>query len=108
MRRRIKTHHLILIVMCLMYFIAYIDRVNMSVAGPIIRDEMGLSNVELGLVFSAFAYPYAAMQIMGGWLADKFGPRKVLIVLSLIWGLATLFTGFVGSIAALLVMRFAL
>lgn len=108
MRRRIKTHHLILIVMCLMYFIAYIDRVNMSVAGPIIRDEMGLSNIELGLVFSAFAYPYAAMQIMGGWLADKFGPRKVLIVLSIIWGVATLLTGFVGSIAALLVMRFAL
>jgi ACS family D-galactonate transporter-like MFS transporter len=95
-------------VMCLMYFIAYIDRVNMSVAGPLIRDEMGLSNLELGLVFSAFAYPYAAMQIFGGWLADRFGPRKVLIVPSLIWGLATLFTGFVGSVAALLVMRFAL
>jgi ACS family D-galactonate transporter-like MFS transporter len=95
-------------VMCLMYFIAYIDRVNMSVAAPMLRDEMGLSNLELGLVFSAFAYPYAAMQIMGGWLADKYGPRKVLLVLSLIWGLATLFTGFVGSIMALLVMRFAL
>lgn len=108
MRRRIKTHHLILMVMCLMYFIAYIDRVNMSVAAPMLRDEMGLSNLELGLVFSAFAYPYAAMQIMGGWLADKYGPRKVLLVLSLIWGLATLFTGFVGSITALLVMRFAL
>ena len=108
MRRRIKTHHLILMVMCLMYFIAYIDRVNMSVAAPMLRDEMGLSNLELGLVFSAFAYPYAAMQIMGGWLADKYGPRKVLLVLSLIWGLATLFTGFVGSIMALLVMRFAL
>ena len=108
MRRRIKTHHLILMVMCLMYFIAYIDRVNMSVAAPMLREEMGLSNLELGLVFSAFAYPYAAMQIMGGWLADKYGPRKVLLVLSLIWGLATLFTGFVGSITALLVMRFAL
>ncbi len=108
MRRRVKTHHLILMVMCMMYFIAYIDRVNMSVAGPLIRDEMGLSNLELGLIFSAFAYPYAAMQILGGWLADRFGPRKVLIVLSLIWGLATIMTGFVGSVIALLAMRFAL
>lgn len=108
MRRRVKTHHLILMVMCLMYFIAYIDRVNMSVAGPVIRDEMGLSNLELGLIFSAFAYPYAVMQILGGWLADRFGPRKVLLVLSIIWGAATLMTGFVGSVVALLVMRFAL
>ncbi|MGB6009346.1 MFS transporter [Castellaniella sp.] len=108
MQRRVKTHHLILMVMCLLYFIAYIDRVNISVAAPLIRDEMGLSNLELGLVFSAFAYPYAAMQIFGGWLADRFGPRKVLIVLSLIWGAATLLTGFVGSVIALLVMRFAL
>ncbi len=108
MQRRVKTHHLILMVMCLLYFIAYIDRVNISIAAPLIRDEMGLSNLELGLVFSAFAYPYAAMQIFGGWLADRFGPRKVLITLSLIWGLATLFTGFVGSVAALIVMRFAL
>jgi ACS family D-galactonate transporter-like MFS transporter len=94
--------------MCLMYFIAYIDRVNMSVAGPIIRDEMGLTNLELGLVFSAFAYPYAAMQIFGGWLADKYGPRKILIALSLIWGLATLLTGFVGSLMSLVVLRFVL
>ncbi|HEU0229706.1 MAG TPA: MFS transporter [Burkholderiaceae bacterium] len=108
MQRRVKTHHLILMVMCLLYFISYIDRVNISVAAPLIRDEMGLSNLELGLVFSAFAYPYAAMQIFGGWLADRFGPRKVLITLSLIWGAATVLTGFVGSVIALLVMRFAL
>ncbi len=108
MQRRVKTHHLILGVMCLMYFIAYIDRVNMSVAAPMIKEEMGLSNLQLGLVFSAFAYPYAAMQIMGGWLADRFGPHKVLVVLSLIWGAATLLTGFVGSLVALLILRLAL
>jgi ACS family D-galactonate transporter-like MFS transporter len=99
---------MVLGVMCLMYFIAYIDRVNMSVAAPMIKEEMGLSNLQLGLIFSAFAYPYAAMQIMGGWLADRFGPHKVLTLLSLIWGAATLFTGFVGSLAALLVLRLAL
>jgi sugar phosphate permease len=106
--RRVKTRHIILAVMCLMYFISYIDRVNIAVAGPLIRHEMGLTTVQLGLVFSAFAYPYAAMQIIGGWLADKYGPKLVLTVLSLIWGVATLATGFAGSVVMLVVMRFAL
>ena len=106
--RRVKTRHIILAVMCLMYFISYIDRVNIAVAGPLIRHEMGLTTVQLGLVFSAFAYPYAAMQIIGGWLADKFGTKLVLTVLSLIWGVATLATGLAGSVTMLVLMRFAL
>lgn len=106
--QRVKTRHIILAVMCLMYFISYIDRVNIAVAGPLIRHEMGLTTVQLGLVFSAFAYPYAAMQIIGGWLSDKYGPKLVLTVLSLIWGAATLATGFAGGVAMLVLMRFAL
>ncbi|AOB31515.1 MFS transporter [Bordetella sp. H567] len=104
----VKTRHIILGVMCLMYFISYIDRVNISVAAPMIRQEMGLTSTQLGLVFSAFAYPYAVMQIVGGWLADKYGPKRVLIVLSLIWGVATLATGFAGSVGMLVMMRFLL
>jgi MFS family permease len=91
-----------------MYFISYIDRVNIAVAGPIIRQEMGLTSGQLGLVFSAFAYPYAVMQIVGGWLADKYGPKRVLTILSLIWGVATLATGFAGSVAMLVGLRFLL
>lgn len=106
--QRVKTRHIILAVMCLMYFISYIDRVNIAVAGPLIRHEMGLTTVQLGLVFSAFAYPYAAMQIIGGCLSDKFGPKLVLTVLSLIWGAATLATGFAGSVTTLVVLRFML
>nr|WP_242540299.1 MFS transporter [Trinickia mobilis] len=106
--RRVKTRHIILGVMCLMYFITYIDRVNIAVAGPLIRHEMGLTSVELGLVFSAFAYPYAVMQIVGGWLSDKFGPKLVLTVLSVIWGAATFATGFAGSVTMLVALRFAL
>ena len=91
-----------------MYFISYIDRVNISVAGPIIRKEWNLSQTELGFVFSAFAYPYAAMQIFGGWLADKFGPRLILTVLSVIWGAATLLCGFATALPMLIVLRFLL
>jgi sugar phosphate permease len=56
-----------------MYFITYVDRVNISTAAPAIKGEFGLSNTELGLIFSAFAYPYALFQVFGGWLGDKMG-----------------------------------
>jgi ACS family D-galactonate transporter-like MFS transporter len=89
----------------MMYFIAYIDRVNISIVAPFLKKEMGLSPTELGLVFSAFAYPYAAMQILGGWLADKYGPRLVLTVLSTIWAAATILCGFAGGLASLILFR---
>ena len=108
MRNLFKVRHLILAVMCLMYFIAYIDRVNISVAGPLIRKEFGLTPTELGLIFSAFAYPYAAMQILGGWCADRFGPRRVLTVLSIIWAAATVLCGFAWGLTSLLAFRFLL
>jgi sugar phosphate permease len=100
-----KVRHIILFVLCAMYFIAYVDRVNISVAGPMIRKEFGLTPTELGLVFSAFAYPYAGMQIFGGWLSDRFGPRKVLAALSVIWALGTVLTGLSFGVSALVAVR---
>jgi ACS family D-galactonate transporter-like MFS transporter len=108
MQRFFKVRYLVLGVLCLMYFIAYVDRVNISVAAPLLRKEMGLTATELGLVFSAFAYPYAAMQIFGGWLSDKFGPRLVLAILSVIWAVATIMTGFAWGLTSLMVFRLLL
>src|SRR3982074_821866 len=104
-RSALKIRHLVLVVLCLMYFIAYIDRVNISVAGPTIRKELGLTPTELGLIFAAFAYPYTAMQIIGGWASDRFGPRLVLAVLSLLWATATILTGISWSAASLVLFR---
>lgn len=106
--KRFKVRHLILAIMCLLYFIAYIDRVNISVAAPFFRKEFGLTPTELGFVFSAFAFPYAGLQIVGGWCADKFGPRMVLAVLSTIWAMATILCGFAWGLTSLLVFRFVL
>src|SRR4051812_29518116 len=100
-----RVRHIILFVLCLMYFIAYVDRVNISVAAPALRQELGLTPVQLGIVFSAFAYPYAAMQIAGGWMSDRFGPRLVLAALSLLWAAATILTGLSWSVASLVVFR---
>ena len=66
-----------LFILCLMYFIAYIDRVNISVAAPALKREFALTPTQLGLIFSAFAYPYTFMQLAGGWLADRYGAHNV-------------------------------
>lgn len=102
---KLKVRHLTLANLCLMAFILYIDRVNISVAGPLIRKELGLSPTQLGVIFSAFAYSYAFMQIPGGWLSDRFGPRIILGLLSALWAIATVMTGVSSGIAALIVWR---
>jgi MFS family permease len=88
-----------------MYGITYIDRVNVSTASSAFKQELHLSNTQVGLVFSAFAYPYLIFQIIGGWLSDRFGARLALTVSAVIWAGATLFTGLVGSLAAMLFAR---
>src|SRR2546427_12017767 len=70
------------------------------------RKEMGLSPTQLGVIFSAFAYSYAFMQIPGGWLADKFGPRLSLALLSALWSVAIVMTGVATGVSALIVWRF--
>ena len=98
----------VLFLLCLMYMIFYIDRVNISTAAPLIKADLGLSNTQLGFAFSAFAYPYAIFQLIGGWLADKFGPRATLGVSGLIVCISTALTGAVGGLASLFAARLAL
>jgi MFS family permease len=98
----------VLVLLCLMYGITYIDRVSVSTAAPVFRKELDLSNTQVGLVFSAFAYPYLIFQIFGGWVGDRYGARLALTVSGLIWALATLFGGFVTSLTGMLIGRVAL
>jgi len=104
-RRGTGTSRWILMLVCAIYFITYMDRVNLATAAGDIQREFGLSNTQLGLVFSAYNYPYALLQLFGGWLADMFGPRAVLGLFGLVFSLATLFTGFAGGFASLIGLR---
>ncbi len=108
MRLRLKATHVVLAMLCLMYLITYIDRVNIGTAASEIQKELGLSNTQLGLVFSAFAYPYLLFQVIGGWVGDRFGPRKTLFWCGMIWAAATIMTGFVSSLSTLFIARVAL
>jgi MFS family permease len=88
-----------------MYAITYIDRVNVSAAASVLQDDLHLSNTEIGLVFSAFAYPYLIFTVFGGWLSDRFGARRALTLAAVIWGAATLLTGVVSTFSAIVFAR---
>jgi MFS transporter, ACS family, D-galactonate transporter len=87
--------------------INYMDRSNISIAGPIISDELKLTTVQLGLIFSAFGWTYATLQIPGGILADRFGPRILYAVTLIMWSVATLLQGFAKGFGALFGLRLA-
>src|SRR5258708_26283184 len=106
-RRRSSTAT-VLILLCVMYAITYIDRVNVSTAASVFKKDLHLTNAQVGLVFSAFAYPYLILQIIGGWISDRFGARLTLTVSAIIWATATLFTVLVGGLASMLVARVTL
>jgi sugar phosphate permease len=103
--RRLSSTTTVLILLCVMYAITYIDRVNVSTAASVFKKELHLTNAQVGLVFSAFAYPYLILQIIGGWISDRFGARLTLTISAVIWATATLFTGVVGGLASMLVAR---
>lgn len=97
---------LIFVLLCVMAFVLYIDRTNIAVAAPVIGKEFGLSNTDLGMIFSAFAIAYSCFMIPGGWLSDRIGSRKGLLLYGVIWSLATMATGMVGSLVMLAAARF--
>lgn len=105
MNRFLRYRYGVIAILCVMYFITYVDRVNISVAAPEIVKELGLSPSQLGFLFTVFAYPYALMQILGGWFADKYGPRLTLTVLGIIWSVATIWSGFAGGLVTLVMSR---
>ncbi|QKJ89075.1 MFS transporter [Paramixta manurensis] len=95
----------VFMLICLMYFIEYIDRVNISIAAPLLKSEMHMSNTQLGLALSAFGYCYAIFQIINGYLGDKIGPRRMLAISGLFWAAGTIATGFVGGLVSLIFSR---
>jgi len=82
----------ILGLICLMYLITYLDRVNISTAAPEIRKEFGFDPATMGIIFSAFGWSYTLFQVPGGWLSDRFGPRKVLTTIVSYWSVMTVLT----------------
>lgn len=85
--------------------IAYVDRVCIATAAPAIRADLGLSDTQLGLVFSAFTIAYALFEVPGGWFADRFGARLALTRIVLWWSAMTAATGLATGFTSLFVIR---
>ena len=98
----------VLMVLCLMYLVMYMERVNIATAAPYMTADLGLNNTQFGLAISAFSYPYALFQLIGGWVSDRFGPRRVLMLSGLVVCVATACTGLVGGLGSLLAARIVL
>ena len=85
--------------------INYVDRSCISVAAPALRAELGIDSVKMGLVFSAFAWTYAALQIPGGVVVDLIRPRILYTILLAFWSLATFLQGVAQNALALIGCR---
>jgi len=90
----------IVAMLCAMAFVLYIDRVNLMVAIAYMKDEFGFSEEACGDVLSAFHFGYAAGLVPGGWLADRFGPHRVLTAAGVSWCVCTMLIACVGQEAA--------
>src|SRR5437868_6236651 len=89
-------------------FINYVDRGSLSIAAPLLKDDLGLSASQLGILLSSFFWTYAFCQILAGWLVERFNVNWVLAAGVLVWSVATLSTGVVRNFAVLLMARLLL
>jgi len=86
-------------------FINYADRGSLSVAAPVLKDQLGLSDAQLGVLLSAFFWSYALAQPIAGSLVQRFDVKRVLAIGIAVWAGATFMTGFANGFAALLAFR---
>ncbi|MEH2492770.1 MFS transporter [Bradyrhizobium sp. AZCC 2230] len=100
-----RATHLILFILSIFSAYLYIDRANIGTAAGVMKEEFGLTNVQLGVMFSAFSYAYTSIVWIGGWLADRYGVRATLFVCGTVFSIGTIFTGLAGSWTELLLAR---
>ncbi|WP_434662739.1 MFS transporter [Klebsiella sp. MISC125] len=109
-----KTHarYYILFMITLVLTLATGDRATLSVAGPEMQKELGISAVEIGYLFSAFSWAYVISMTPAGWVADKVGSKRAMFLGILLWSVMTVFMGLVSYVTfvvpALLILRFLL
>ncbi|HZS43643.1 MAG TPA: MFS transporter [Blastocatellia bacterium] len=80
---------LVMVLLCFMYLITYMDRMNLSIIAPIISKEFSFDKITMGIIFSAFSWSYMIFQIPCGYLGDRFGPRRTLGIFTFYWSVLT-------------------
>jgi ACS family D-galactonate transporter-like MFS transporter len=105
---RTRARYYILGLLTIGTMINYLDRTVLGIAAPALTKDLGISAAAMGVVFSAFSWTYAAMQIPGGIFLDRFGSRLTYFLSLTFWSLSTLLHGLATNLASLLGVRFAL
>lgn len=95
-----------MVLISLIYLITYLDRVNISTAAPVISKEFSFDKIAMGVIFSAFVWAYALLQVSGSWIGDHFGPRKVLTTIVVYWSVMTAATAVASGATSFIVLRF--
>ena len=101
-----RTRNAVILFAVSLSVLAYIDRVCISMAAPLMRRDLHLDTVQMGYVFTVFALAYALFEIPGGWMGDWLGPKRVLTRVVLWWSFFTAATGWVRGFVPLVVTRF--
>jgi MFS transporter, ACS family, glucarate transporter len=96
----------VLVLLCSLTTLTYMDRICISIVGVRIKSDLHLNNEQFGWVLAAFALAYALFEIPSGMLGDRIGPRKVFIRIVIFWSFFTALTGLVNGLIALLIIRF--
>lgn len=104
-RSLFSAHAVVTTLLCILFAIMYLDRVNLSAAAGPLKVHFQLTNTQMGLAFSAFSWAYLASVLFGGWGARKYGARVTLFVCVIIVGLGTILTGLIGGLAGLFIAR---
>lgn len=105
-QRPTRARHVVLWLTVLAYLITYMDRVVIATAAPVIEKEYGFTPVTMGWIFASFSIAYALFQIPGGWLGDRFGPRRALTGVVLWWSTFTAATALTWSAGSMMLCRF--
>ena len=86
-------------------FINYVDRGNLATAAPLMKDELGLSSTQIGVLLSAFFWSYVPAQILAGWLAERINPYRTLALGLALWSIATALSGVATGFVTLIGLR---
>ena len=103
-----RLRYWILAIIVIATAINYLDRANLSIAAPIVKKDLNISDVQMGLIFSAFSWTYAFLQIPGGWVLEKIGPRVTFGVALIFWSIVTGCISLARGFGSLLGLRLAL
>lgn len=104
-RKTTRVRYGVLAMLFVTVVINYVDRNNLSVAAPDLSRDLQLDPFYLGLVFSAFGWAYATLQVPGGWIVDRVNPRLLYGLICGLWSLATVLQGFAGAFLVLFALR---